>query len=305
MNTKNKEKVMRKFKIAVPAGIGDYSWMHSKLSTIPDAEFEIFVPTGYPQRTKPFIDLLPNCIGSVGRHDYNDLMNWGRVKGGKTWEQIKKNNNDGKAFIYLQANEHLGRGEPLADWLPDLKTDFHYKIDIDFENKYPWPEKYKNKKKIGITMASMRGIRAWNAWLPETWAEFIKRVNRDHPGVVFVLLGGQWDIDTAVELMGILGDKIEVLDLVGKTDTKQVIKIIDEVDYFIGYSSGLTVLRTVVNKPGTTLWPRHQAKLINSWAPPEMIDSRDYMGFVYDSAERIYNRVKGKIKEALNGSRRT
>jgi len=294
----------KKFKLAVPAGIGDYSWMHSKLCTIPDAEFEIFVPDCYPQRTKPYIDLLPNCTGKVGRHDYNDLLNWGRVRGGKTWEQILKNNNDGNDFIYLQCNEHLGAGIPLADWLPDLKTDFHYKLDVDFENKYPWPKEYKDSKKIGITMASMRGIRAWNAWLPETWAEFVRKVNRDHPDVVFVLLGGQWDIDTAVELMGILDGKVKCIDLVGMTNIKEAIKIIDEVDYFIGYSSGLTVLRTVVNKPCTTLWPRHQMMLINSWAPPEMINSRDYMGFVYDSADRIHKRVKVKIKEALNGSRR-
>jgi hypothetical protein len=38
-----------------------------------------------------------------------------------------------------------------------------------------------------------------------------------------------------------------------------------------------------------------------SWADPKMFDSRDYMGFVYDNPERVYVRVKAKLREAING----
>lgn len=293
---------MKKFQIAVPSGIGDYSWIHSKISTIPDAEFEIFVPDSYPQRTKPFIDLLPNCKGSLGKQSYQDILTWGGARGAKTWEQIVKNHNNGEDVIYLQCNEWLGEGRMLGDWLPDLKTDFHYKMNIDFENKYPFPEKIKDKPKMAITMASMRGIRAWNAWLPETWYEFIKLVKKDFPDMVFVFLGGHWDIDTMAELAGLMGDRIEYLDLVGMTTITEAIKVVETCEYMVGYSSGLTVMRTVVNKPGVTLWPKHQAELMYSWADPAQVNKREYMGFIYDSAERIYTRVKNKVKEAVHGA---
>jgi ADP-heptose:LPS heptosyltransferase len=183
--------------------------------------------------------------------------------------------------------------------MPDLDIDYHYKINADFENRLGlWP---KDKPAIGITMASMRGIRAWNAWLPETWAEWIKLAHKDFPEAVFVFLGGKWDVDTMLELSGLLDDKVKIIDLVGQTTLPEAFKVLNECNYFIGYSSGLTVIRTVLDKCCCTLWPKHQYELMYSWADPKMFDSRDYMGFVYDNPERVYVRVKAKLREAING----
>ena len=244
--------------------------------------------------------MLVNAKGCLGLHGYRDIIVWGSSKGAKTWEETVENFGEGE-FIYIQANEHLGQGRRLEEWMPDLDTDFHYKFNFDIKEPYlgishigPF---------MGIHMASMKGIRAWKAWLPEMWHAFMQCVHKDFPEITFVILGGTWDIDTAVEVMGLADGKLPIIDLTGKTKITDAIKVLNEIDYYVGYSSGLGVLANVLGKPSTSLWPIHQAELMYSWADPEMIETRDYMGFVYDSPERIYNRIKPKLKEIYNGTK--
>jgi hypothetical protein len=291
---------MKTYKIVVPAGIGDVSWIWSKLATIEDAKFEIFVPDAYPQRTQAYCNLLMNCKGLLGKHIYRDILTWGANKNRPTWEGTVANHDEGD-FIYLQCNEWLGEGRKLNDWLPDLKTDFHYKFNFDVNDgtimgQPIQPGNCFEGPTMAISMASMRGIRAWNAWLPETWAEFIKYVSKEYPDITFIFLGGDWDIDTVLETLGNLPNNIKYLDLVGMTSIADAIKILQRADYFIGFSSGLSVIRNVLNKPGCTMWPKHQAELMYSWPDPATVDSRDYLGFIWDNPERIFKRLIPKMR---------
>jgi hypothetical protein len=284
---------MKKFKVAVPSGIGDFSWMWVKLSTIKDAEFEFFVPDAWPYRTKQYIDLLPGAKGSLGQHNYNDIKVWEMRHRAPNWEKLVKTYDEGD-FIYLQANEHLGRGLPLVDWMPDLEANFHYFLP-ETVSRFKLP-----RHCIGVHFAAIKGIRNWKAWMPETWAEFMTLVSKSFPDVTFVMLGGIWDLDSAQEVKGLLPEYVKYIDLVGKTTISEVIKILRDIEYYIGYSSGLNCMRNVLNKPQTTLWPAHQIELMYSWVDPENIHSRDYMGFTYDAPDRIFTRVKNKLKEVMN-----
>lgn len=284
---------MKKIKLAVPSGIGDFSWIWSKLSTVPDVEWTFFVPDAYPQRTKQYVDLLPNCKGSLGQHNYNDILNWQRWHPGKTWEEILKTYDEGDV-IYIEANKHLESGKPLNDWLPDLHVDFHYQLPtIEAQGLARVPI-------LAFHMASIRGIRNWNAWLPETWAAFLTVFRQYFPDWQFIALGGGWDLDTVAELKGRLPDGFPLLDYVGKTSITEVINILNTADYYVGYSSGLNVIRNVLGKPCTALWPKHQIELMYSHVDPKQVASRNYMGFVYDTADRIFFRIKPKIKELVN-----
>jgi ADP-heptose:LPS heptosyltransferase len=285
------------YRVVVPSGIGDFSWMWNKLSTIKDATWEIYVPDSYPQRTKQYIDLLPNAKGMLGNHDYRDIITWGSAKGAKTWEQTVKNFGDGE-YIYLQANEHLGQGRLLEDWMPDLGSDFHYKFN--FNTKEPHFLDPDSGPYMTIHMASMRGIRAWKAWMPESWVAFFELIHKDFPDFTFVLMGGIWDEDTALEVVGLSNNKFNIIDLTGRTKITDAIRVIDNSIYYVGYSSGLGVIANVLNVPSVSLWPVHQAELMYSWPDPETVRNRDYMGFVYDAPERIYNRIKPKLKEVVS-----
>ena len=291
---------MQTYKVVVPAGIGDFSWMWNKFSTVKDAKWEVYSPDSYPQRTKTFCDLLINAKGGLGIHNYRDIMVWGARNGATTFKETADNFGEGE-FIYIQANEHLGQGRRLEEWMPDLAIDYHYKFNFDVTKPYLGVDcEIPPGPRMGIHMASIRGIRAWKAWMPESWHAFMQCVHKDFPEMNFVLLGGTWDIDTAVEVMGLADGKLPIIDLVGKTNIKEAIRTLNELDYYVGYSSGLGVLAHVLGKPSTSMWPVHQAELMYSWPDPKMISSRDYMGFVYDAPERIYNRVKPKLREVLS-----
>jgi len=278
------------YRVAVPAGIGDFSWIWSKLSTIPDTTWDFYPPDTFPERTSGYINLLPNCKATLGKHTYPDILIWGGKHVEKTWERTVKNYDEGDV-LYLQVNEHLGQGRPLATWFPDLDTDFHY--PINFKSDIETPE----GPILAFHTASIRGIRAYEGWMPETWVKFLTMFRSDYPNWKFMALGGFWDLDTIQEIKGILPEKFPLIDMVGRTSTQDVIKVLSKVDYYIGFSSGLNVIRNVLGGPCVALWPKPQTELMYSHMDPKLVDTRDYMGFLYDSAERIYLRMKPKIRE--------
>lgn len=286
-------------KVAVPAGIGDVSWIWSKLISL-GTSVEIFVPKGYPARTYPWLKLLPGVIPGIGNHGYNDLYLQMMIKGWKTWEEAMACHKEGE-IIYLQPNRHFLDGGTLSEWIPDLKTNYHYPINISKEDKDNALKMIDgNKLNIGIHMACRKGNLAWETWLPKEWEDLLRLLAKDFPEVQFILLGGLWDLDNGMELQGRLKGQVKILDLIGKTNISEVISILDSLVYYIGYSSGLNVMMNVLGKPCTALWPSWQDKHMYGHADPEMVAKREYLGFQYDDPEVIYYRVKNIIKKRID-----
>lgn len=294
-------KQQRIVKIAVPAGIGDFSWIWSKLSTIPDTQWEIFVPDAYPYRTTRYINLLPNAVGKLGKHDFGDIKLYQMYNHTEncTWKEITKAIDLEKEILYIEANQHLEKGLPLQDWLPDLQTDYHYPFKEGLYSKSVIDEVLLGPSEtFGIHIASMRGLRAWKCWLPEAWTEFLGRIYQDNPQLVFVFLGGFWDIESSLEVTGRLKSlypDIRIRDYTGRTSLEDVIILLGRLDYFFGFSSGLNVIRNLWDKPCCVIWPHHQRKLMYSWVDPMSIQGRSYVAFCYDEPERTYFRVKAAM----------
>lgn len=294
---------MRTLKIAVPAGIGDVSWIWSKLINIPDTIFEIYTPDTYPQRTFYWMKLLGDrVIPSLGKHGYNDILlneMMRNYENYSSWKSILDKHEEHEV-IYLQPNQWFLSGKWLRDWMPDLETNFHYDMFIDPKDEQSALEKIKYiKNPIGIHMASIKGSRAWNAWLPEDWTIFIEELHKNFPDATPVLLGGNWDMDQAMEVIGRLDPKIPILDLIGKTNIGEAITILKNLKYYIGFSSGLNVMMNVLGKPCTAMWPKHQREHMYCHVDPKMIDDRKYFGFVYDDPKRILLRCKPIIESQL------
>ena len=112
-------------------------------------------------------------------------------------------------------------------------------------------------------------------------------------------MGGLWDLDMAMEVMGRLPENIKVVDLVGRTTIGQAIAVLKSVAYYVGFSSGLNVMMNVLGRPCTALWPKHQREHIYPHADPKMIDDRTYLGFVYDDPARIVMRIKKIVHNQL------
>lgn len=303
---------MKLLRLAVPAGIGDVSWIWSKIEPLTrtgEVQAQIFVPHTWPQRTYSWLKLLPGVLPAIGRHDYPTIQTEEMRRGYvnySSWEEVTRTYEEGEA-IYLQPNQWFLDGRSLLDWIPDLETNFHYKMNIDSSDRESALKKVGGNYEytIGIHMASIAGAMNWKCWMAEDWVKLVELLHKEFPGIRFVLVGGYWDQDMAMDFLGRINKDVEVVDLIGKTKIGEIVSILDSLTYYIGFSSGLNVMRNVLDKPCTTMWPLHQKAHIYPHADPRQVEEKSYLGFVYTDPERIFFMVRDAIKKELqNGQAR-
>lgn len=273
--------------LCVPSGIGDLSWMYSKLKHV--EPFKWLVADGWPARSVPFLKLLPQVRDSdYGRFDYSDIIMAETAMGfycSPSWQQLKAYEGE---QLFLEANKHLEMGRPLEDWLPDLPTDYHYDVVIPESEARRAAALIRGLKRPiwGISAASYRGAEAWKTWGVEPWLSFLERW-LEFAGGSILLLGGNWD-----DLTFALASEGGYIDLVGKTSVPMALWVVREIDGYIGFSSGLGIVRTVFDKPTMMLWPDHQVELSRSWADPEMIESSKYVASLWRDPADVLHTAK-------------
>jgi len=265
--------------LAVPSGIGDISWLYSKLHCAPPGfVFDLEVADGWPHRSVEFCQMLPRVReAKYADFNYTDIMSFQRMHGLDTFEKVAA---CGFGRIFLAPNEHLEAGRRLEGWLPDLPTDFHYQLrtsaaqcDAGFDIFQEVKNKFPNTVRIGVSAASYRGSEAWSTWRAERWNRFLDLVQKAAGGeACFVLMGGFWD-----DLTYALSKRDDAFELVGKTDIGTAYMLHNYLDGYVGFSSGLGVMRTLLGLPTMMLWPAHQVELSTSWAPPEMLREHSYV----------------------------
>ena len=279
-------------KIGVPSGVGDVSWIVSKLKHA--GTFEYVVANGWPHRTVPYLELLPEVVASAsyGDFQYDDILAFEQARGinGATrWSDIV---DSGAGTFLLEPNRHLEEGKPLADWLPDLPTDYHYQM-VTTERHRTRATKLLHglpRPLWGISAASYRGSEAWKTWGYEQWSRFLKLFLAEAEGTI-VLMGGFWD-----DLTSSLSSEDGYPDLVGKTDMGTAVEVLRHLDGYVGFSSGLGMLNTVDWGKTFLLWPEHQTPLSTSWADPDMLEQRTYMASLWLEPEEVFRRVRMWLK---------
>lgn len=278
--------------VGLPSGIGDFSWGYSKLMHEGPMNYE--VADGWPYRTTPYVDMLTEVNNSrYGIFRYEDILAFEHVQGiknGSTWKGIK---DQGFGKILIEPNRHLEMGKRLEEWLPDLPCNFHYDINIPERSSKQAQEILSDLPRpiIGISAASYRGSEAWKTWGYEEWSPFLQSLSAE--GYTILLLGGYWD-DLTYSLA-----QDGYKDTVGKTSVQTAIALLDQIDYYIGFSSGLGILRTVLRKNAFMMWPTHQELLSTSWAPQEMLESGEYQMSLWLNWEVVIEKVKGWLR--ING----
>lgn len=279
--------------LGVPSGIGDVSWLWSKLRHVAE-EFDIHleVADGWPYRTVPYLELLPELKGraSYGKHDYAMIRMWEQLHPYQTWDDIARS---GFGRFFLEPNDHLERGFRLESWLPDLPTDFHYPMRTAGDDVMRAERLLADLPRpvYGVSCASYRGSEAWSTWGPGPWLQFLRR-HLAEVGGTLLFMGGYWD-DLTHTVFATLEDELTrrrtwfdrvfsrritaVADTVGLTSVGAAVEVLRRLDGYVGFSSGLGVLGTVLHKPVFMLWPEHQQGLSESWAPPEMLEDGRYV----------------------------
>jgi hypothetical protein len=279
--------------VGLPSGIGDISWAYSKLCNAGPLDYHI--ADGWPYRSREYMSFLPmvKSVEYSPDFSYQDIIHFESIHGwldrGVTWASIAKN---GYGRVLIEPNQHLECGRPLSGWLPDLPVDYHYEVNIPIEydvkaanllEPYPRPI-------VAISCASYRGSEAWKTWGSDKWDDFLSRLKSEMSGGTILLVGGFWDDLTAsLESEG-------YPCLVGKTHIGTMLSILKNVELYLGFSSGLGVMRTVFKKNAFMLWPDHQIELSTSWAPPHMIEDGSYVASLWRDPVDVWRLAKGWLK---------
>lgn len=258
---------MATYKILVPAGIGDFSWLWSKLSTTGDSYHVEYVDAS-PDRLGPYLELLPkDKILSYKKSSlYKCFFNV------RALEMTFQPNHRERVTLYRQMdatelnpvepNTHLERGGRVEEWLPDIgKTDFHYKINGVLENPV--------KSNIFIVhLSSTHTFKIWKHYDVATWVDIIEFIQKS-TGWVPVFIGGDYD-DFARQVYAAYALNHQATDMIGKTpDLLPALHLVQQCKLFLGaVSSGMTMLANVLRVPSASWWPRE--KLPQSWNAPDV-----------------------------------
>ena len=321
-------------RVIVPAGIGDWSWIWSKLIHVKDQISAIRIVDGAPRRTVPYVKAcgVENADYDVDRKDERGEIVEMAVAGTNywtiilieqkmgldyqakpTWERVRQHvDGNPNATILLEANQHLEAGWPLHEWMPDLPTNYHYPLYVSAEErKSSWVKTegaligdrfgpghpMKEGPVVGISCASYKGAEAWQTWGKNEWIPFLKLIM--NLGWRPLLVGGGWD-----DLTTTIACEMELPFTVGRSSVPEMIEQMDHLDSYIGFSSGMNVIRTVLNKPAMALWPANdrcdQSRLMWSWAPPHMIESGRYQAITWRPVEDVWPVAKAFLRRCEN-----
>lgn len=283
-------------KIGVPSGIGDISWLVSKLVNTKEwPEIELIIADGWPFRADDYLRMIGKvkedrkdnyglfCFDDIVAFEANAYKDMPKPL---NWKSIA---DSGFGMHFLQPNHFLEMGRPLAEYLPDLPTNYHYPLTIPaITNKPFYGALYDWSNWVGVSCASYRGAHAWKTWELDSWLEFSNKLLND--GFKICLMGGRWD-----DLTDALGEEIgsdSCLNLVGKTTFGEACAVHKMCKFYVGFSSGLGIIRTVMDLPTMLLWPEHQQPLSFSWVDPEDLDSRKYVPSPYVEVKGVYSIFK-------------
>lgn len=291
------------FNFLVPAGLGDISWIYSKirhLKRITNRETILYCPGGdTPRRGGDFIELLPDVHWGgyyAGKGSWEVLSqslppSWPAKMG--TWEFLNKPH-----VQNLAANLHLEAGGKLADWLPWLPVDYHYPLSIPPADQQAAaaimlsPERnpdaasglmpQANSRFIGVYVSGSDKDAAkqggWSLWDETTWVDFLCQVADTRPMrcATFVLLGAAYDRDKTVAVA-------DALERCGH-DVRRVIaeplgvalECLKRCQYAFCYPSGIGILANVLRVPGVMLLPWCLSELAATYADPCDLAARRY-----------------------------
>jgi len=298
-----------KYVFSVPSGIGDISWMYSKLMNIPEVadgsmKMEVLIADGWPYRALPFVQLLPLVSASdYGNHEYDEIVTFEKFHKldyrKTTWDQVRKM---GFGMYFMQNNHFLEEGRRLEEWLPDLPANFHYPMKVTEDDSKVADRLLEKKDRapiVGIFGSSKRGVKLWKGWLADEWFEYISLLHQNYD-CQFLLMGAQWDHEIMDEIQFLLTKvKIPFINVVGKTSISVAIELMKRLNYFTCFSSGLNVLATIVKTPCCTMWPEFQDGLRYRWAPTDLIASGDYRAYIWTEPRTVFRSIKPILDRKL------
>lgn len=277
-------------KILVPSGIGDFSWLWSKLVTTKH-NFHIEYIGGYPDRQRAFMELLPKdrIVSFKPNTDFRTRWNDDgelvclpvNPRGVLMPKAAKLSALENGSQAFIECNSHVEAGNRIESWLADEipGCNFHYPI----AGSFPRPSKADY---FVVNFSSYGTKRAWGYYEPVESARVVEFVSII-TGWTPLFVGGEYD-DYTEDVHAVLNLKgIKCFSVVGRTpELKSVIALIQQSRMYFGACSGLMVLANIFHVPVITYYPKFDRppgrKLSGTWHDPEV----PHLGLFWEGAER-------------------
>jgi hypothetical protein len=301
--------------IVVPSGIGEFQWLWTKFHNIVHAlgtPLAVFAVDGAPRRLHQFAELHPGIetFGYLGV-EYTQIREFQKHHRLDTWRRIGELFGPGQLCM-LACNPHLEAGKPLCDWLPDVPTAYRYPLVTNATHKEEADRVLVGSSPkdllIGISCASYRGASAWRTWTSPQWLDLMGRIQSEYPEAKFVLLGGSWDDVTSAVYRPESNLRFQVdyrgIPPVGTTTFGGAVEILQRLDGYIGFSSGLGhVAAHNCDCPVFMLWPEHEQPLSTAWVDPILLANGRYVPSRWLSVDEVWPNVKAWIERIIHGSK--
>jgi hypothetical protein len=282
--------------IRTVSGIGDTLWMIMKLEGTGE-KFHWRLTAEQPQRGHQIFEVLPQTAASVnydisfGAHQALTRNIEQQIK---TWKEI--GNRDS---FYLAANWHLEAGHHLTGWLPDLPINYYpqYQTQAYVEQANTLLSD-KKAKYIGCYGSSYSTSRHWGGWMEKDWELLITELRRRDNTITPIIIGANWDIDMAKNLIGRLEAlHIPYIRLIGEK-LGLVIEIMRRIRYGFYFPSGIGIIGGTLGVPGTMWYPKHLDPMRGKWCDPALTKSGVFNEILFCTPQEMLKYVdeRGGIK---------
>lgn len=129
------------------------------------------------------------------------------------------------------------------------------------DHNHPIFNQFSDKKIIPVALQiSSANLKVkYKNWPTDYWIEFIRVILKSYPDFKLILVGDKNESFIGEKISNIYTDSI--INMVGKTNLKEVSQIINLSRFYIGLDSGLMHLAVAYNKPTFTIWGGSSYKL--------------------------------------------
>ena len=275
----------------VPSGIGDISWIYSKLVSL-DVPLHMSVTPGQPQRAVPYLELLPRVVrADYGGLPTDEVLRLGQHPNMRAADVLLRAR---EKPLPIQINTHLEHGQRIELYMPELPVQHHYRIAIPEADVMaarralvPW------ERFVTFYCANARTAAAWKGWASSDWAEMAALLVPAYQLDGVVMIGADWDISLAAEIAPrIEAAGVAVKNLTGHLSMGASLHVIREGRYLVAFPSGMPILAAVMRCPVMMFYPKHLEPMQIAFADPEMIEEGTYKGCQFCPATRAFAWIK-------------
>lgn len=283
------------FNFCIPCGIGDASWLYSKLchlTQLTGREVYLSMPDAEPQRGHQLVELLPKVKWAGYEPGWrNEDVFKHALPATATLDDLKTGE-----WMALEVNRWLEQGNRLEEFWPWLPTEFHYTIPYTFashgESGLRAQELLWNSTTdvmpLGIYVSNRGKERHpdWALWTAEQWVETItgiqRLLQRKAPVVFF---GAEYDRDKTSDVAArCAAAGIEIILALGEP-LAVTLALMEQCFAVVSYPSGIGILANVVGVPALMLLPKCLAGMDGTYADPKDIASGRYRTLVDSTPE--------------------